>query len=421
LEHNLDLRIALQRVEVARAWVHQATGARLPQLGVGVGAGVRKFGLYTMDGAGNASTEITPGQLVPENLTDYAIGLEASWEVDTWGRLKSQREAAVARYLSTIEGTRFVITSIVAETAQAYFELVAVDGSLDILESTLKRQERALEAMHWQKQAGHVNELAVQQFASQLANTRALQTELEQRATELENQLGVLLGRAPERVSRNEAALREPNVAIPPGVPSDLLRYRPDIREAELELRATKFDVDAARAAFYPSVNITAGLGLQAFNPRYLVSVPESVTFGVSAGVFAPLINRNALEADFDAASAFQLQALYEYQKTVLNAFAEVSTSLSSVKRLEDIIEQRATQRDALAKSVDTAGLLLNAGQATSRCSPQNSRRWRQSSSWWRRGARGGRHPCCCTRRWAGAGGERLAQLTSLRASPPRS
>lgn len=365
MAYNYDVRIALQRVEVARAWVRQATGARLPQVGVGAGVGVRKFGLYTMDGAGNATTEITPGQLVPENLTDYSIGLEASWEVDLWGRLKSQREAALSRYLATLEGTNFVITAIVSETAQAYFELIAVDGSLEVLERTLERQERALDVMRVQKRAGRVNELAVQQFASQLAGTRALQAELLQRATELENRLGVLVGRPPERVARDQATLHAQPVATLAGVPSDLLESRPDIRQAELELRATKFDVRAARAAFYPSVNIRAGLGLQAFNPRYLTSIPESVTYGVSAGVFAPLINRNALEADFDAATASQLEALYQYQKTVISAFAEVSTSLASVERLERIVEQRSHQRDALANAVDTAGLLFNTGNAT--------------------------------------------------------
>ncbi len=365
LEHNLDLRIALQRVEVARAWVRQATGAKLPQVGVVAGAGVRRFGLYTMDGAGNASTEITPGQLVPENLTDFQVGLEASWEVDVWGKLESRRGAAVARYLATLEGARLAVTTVVAETARAYFDLVAVDRSLEILKRTRERQERALEIVRVQKQAGRVTELAVQQFASQLANTRALHTDFEQRATVLEGQLSVLVGRTPERVRREKETLNASRVEVPTGVPSDLLRYRPDIIQAELELRATKFDVEAARAAFYPSINITAGVGLQAFNPKYLVSVPESATYGVSAGIFAPLINRSALEAEFDAATAYQLQALYEYQKAILNAFAEVSTSLSSVERLKRITEQREAQREALSKSVDAAALLFHAGKAS--------------------------------------------------------
>lgn len=363
--HNYDLRMALQRVEVARAWVRHATGTRLPRVGLGAGVGVRKFGLYTMDGAGNATTDITPGRLVPEHLPDYSVGLEASWELDLWGKLESRREAALARYLASLEGTNLVITTVVAETARSYFELVAADGSLEISKRTLERQERALEVMKLQKRAGRVNELAVQQFFSQVTSTRALQAEFEQRSTELENQLSVLLGGLPETITRDTQALDSAGVAVLPGVPSDLLLHRPDIRQAELELRASKFDVEAARAAFYPNVEITAGVGLQAFNPRYLVSVPESLSYGVSAGLFAPLINRNALHADFEAATASQLEALYQYQKAIITAFAEVATALASLERLERIVEQRSAQRETLARAVDTAALLFNTGNAT--------------------------------------------------------
>lgn len=106
VRNNLDLQIALQRIEMSRSSVKLANGALLPKVGLNVGGGVRKFGLYTMDGAGNASTYITPGQIVPENLTDIFLGLQASWEVDVWGKLRNQRKAAISQYLASVEGDR---------------------------------------------------------------------------------------------------------------------------------------------------------------------------------------------------------------------------------------------------------------------------------------------------------------------------
>lgn len=365
LEHNLDLRIALQRIEVARAGVRQATGAQFPQVALVAGSGIRKFGLYTMDGAGNAGTDIRPGQLVPTHLPDFYVGLEAGWEVDLWGRLRHLRESALAQYLATVEGTKLVITNLVSEVAVAYFDLAALDRTLEILGQTIARQEEALEAMRVQKAAGRVNELAVQQFAGQLASTRALEASLGQQAREVENRINVLVGSLPQSVARAKNALAERSEnPIPLGVPSDLLRNRPDIREAELRMSAAECDVEAARAAFYPSVNITGAVGYQAFNPRFLFSTPESVTYSLAGGLVAPLVNRSGIEAQFEAASALQIQAMYEYQRTILEGFVEVATSLAAVERANEIVEHRSAQREAVAETITTADLLFKTGRA---------------------------------------------------------
>lgn len=366
LNDNLDLRVALQRIEVARAGVRLATGARLPQVGVGAGVGVSKESRHTVEGGGNATTEVAPGRLAPDPLPDFSVGLEASWELDLWGRLKSLRESAVAQYLATLQGTHLVVTTLVSDVAVAYFDLAALDQSLTVVQETVARQEEALEVMQLQKQAGRVNQLAVQQFGSELASSRALQSELVQKVQEVETQLNVLAGRLPQRVGRKPGVLLEkPGVTVLASVPSDLLEHRPDIREAELQLQAAKCDVEAARAAFYPSVTITGSAGFRAFDPRYLVAVPESATYGVSAGLFAPIVNRSAIQAAFQAASALQVQAMYQYQSVILKGFAEVSTSIAAVERAAETVSHRRTQRDALAEAVGTADLLLRAGKAS--------------------------------------------------------
>ena len=164
VSNNQDLQVALQRIESSRSSVKLANAAMLPQVSLNVGGGVRKFGLYTMDGAGNASTEIRPGQTVPENLTDIYLGLQSSWEIDVWGKLENQRKSAVSNYLSSIEATHFVISNLVADVAIYYNELLALDYELDIVRQTVQKQQEALEIIQLQKEAGRANELAVQQF-----------------------------------------------------------------------------------------------------------------------------------------------------------------------------------------------------------------------------------------------------------------
>jgi len=364
--NNLDLQMALQRIEVSRSSVKLANGALLPKVNLNIGGGVQKFGLYTMDGAGNASTEITPGQTVPENLTDIFLGLQASWEVDIWGKLRNQRKSAVSNYLSTIEGTNFVISNLVADVAINYNELLALDNELDIIRQTARKQQEALDVVKLQKEAGRANELAVQQFNAQLLNTQVLEKQVQQQITETENKLNFLLGRYPQPIQRTKEVLFK---AIPQqiasGIPSQLLANRPDVREAEFQIEASKFNLKAARATFFPNFNITATLGYQAFNPEFLFVSPASLAYSLMGTLVAPLINMNALKAQFNTAKASQLTAMYNYQKTILNGYVEVANELSNIRNLEQIHSRKKQQSEALKQSVEISNELYKYARAS--------------------------------------------------------
>lgn len=366
VRNNADLQIALQRIEASRASVKFAGGALLPQVGLNIGGGVRKFGLYTMDGAGNASTEITPGQTVPVDLPDIYVGLQSSWEIDVWGKLRNQRKAAVASYLASIEGTNFVIANLVAEVAIHYNELLALDHQLDIVRQTLQKQQEALEVIKLQKQAGRANELAVQQFYAQLLNTRSLEKNTQQQRFETENRINFLLGRYPQPIARTkDLFFQEPPKSLSAGIPSQLLANRPDVREAEFQIKASQFDVKAAKAAFFPNFNITASFGFQAFDPEFLFQSPASIAYSVMGTMVAPLVNKNALKARFNTAKANQLSAMHHYQKTILNAYVEVANSLSGIDKLAEIKALKKQQSEVLNESVDTSQALYKAGRAT--------------------------------------------------------
>ncbi|GAB4268258.1 MAG: TolC family protein [Methylomicrobium sp.] len=365
IANNLDLKIALQRIEASRSSVKLANGAMLPKVALNVGGGVQKFGLYTMDGAGNASTEITPGQIVPENLTDIGLGLVSSWEIDIWGKLQNQRNSALSEYLASIEGTHFVISNLVADIAIYYYELLALDNELDIIRQTIAKQKEALEVVKLQKKAGKANALAVQQFNAQLLNTQVLEKETLQNIAEIENKINFLLGRFPQTIQRKKDRLF---VKIPrqisSGLPSELLANRPDIREAEHRIEASQFDLKAAKAAFFPNFNITATLGFQAFNPEFLFSSPASLAYSLMGTLVAPLINMNALKARFNTAKANQLTAMYDYQKKILNAFVEVSNELSHIENLQQINSLKKQQSDVLQQSVEASNLLYKSAKA---------------------------------------------------------
>ncbi|WP_342346778.1 TolC family protein [uncultured Nitrospira sp.] len=366
IENNLDLQMALQRIENSRSSVRAATGALMPTMGLGVGTAIRRYGDYTMDGAGNATTDFKSGQTIPANLPDLFVGLQSSWEVDIWGKLQNQRSSAISKFLASIEGTSFVVSNLVADVAIYYNELRALDNELDIIRQTLHTQYESLEVVELQKEAGRATELAVELFKAQVLNTSILEKEVLQQIVVTENHINFLLGRFPQPIERTKGQyFTEILHEISSGVPSQLLANRPDVREAEFQIKASKFDLKVAKASFFPSFNITASFGFQAFNPDFLFVAPSSIAYTAVGTLVAPLINRNALHAQFNNAEANQLTAMYQYQKTILNAYVEVANELSNIHNLRKINTLKKQQNEVLQQSVETSHLLYRYGRAS--------------------------------------------------------
>lgn len=365
VQNNQELMITLQEIEIAKNDIRVRKGALLPTVGVKAGAGVEKVGRYTSQGAGDASTEITPGVEVPDALTDITMAAYANWEVDVWKKLRNAKKAAVSRYLSTIEGKNFVLTNLVAEVADSYYELLALDSQLATIRQNIQLQTNALEIVKVQKEAARATELAVQKFQAEVLASQSMEFETLQKIKETENTINFLLGRYPQEIKRDHTDfLTLLPSAVNSGIPSQLLANRPDIKQAELELAAAKLDVKVARAEFYPSLGISASYGLQAFKPSYLFKFPESVLYSLAGDIAAPLINRNAIKAEFNNANARQLQALYNYDRTILNAYLEVSNQLSNIDNLEKSYTLKSKQVDALNRSIEVANDLFKSARA---------------------------------------------------------
>jgi len=366
LKNNYDLLSTLQQIEIARANARLREGQLFPDIALSGAAGQRKFGLYTMDGAGNSSTEITPGQIVPTHLPDYYVGLQTSWEIDIWGKLRNKRKAALADFLGSVEGRRLAVTSLIAEVANTYFELLALDNELSIINETVQLQESALKLITVQRQTGIVNEVALNQFESQLLNTKGLKVDVELRIVDAEGKMNSLLGKYPQTIARDSSQfLTKEFPALHEGIPSDLLLNRPDLKQAELQLIASKADVKAARAAFLPSINISGGVGFQAFNPSYLFMTPQSLAYSLIGGLTAPLINRSALKAEFRTAKASQLNAMYDYQKTILTGYTEVYNELIKMEKLKELVELKSKEVGVLKRAIKSSSALFQTGRTT--------------------------------------------------------
>ena len=369
LARNPDLRIALQRIEVARANYGITQGALLPQVDAVVSAGVDRYARYTLNGVGNFDTNlsenITGPNVIPNPTPDYFVGLRASWELDIWGKLRNQRRAAYTRVLASQEGRNLIITNLAADVARFYYTLLALDAELEIIRENEALQQRAVELVEVQKAAGRVTELAVQQFRAQLLNTRSLEGRVRQDIVRTENQLNALLGRYPQPITRGESIEKQ---QLPPivaaGIPSQLVRRRPDIRQAERELEAANVDVAVAQAQFLPSLNLTPYAGLNAFRASVLVN-PQSLALGVLGSLTAPVFNRRYLKGNLRVAEAQSREAYYGYQRAILTGVSEVVTSLKGLENFRNVADLQTQEVTVLRQAARTSDDLFGTGYAT--------------------------------------------------------
>lgn len=357
---NQELRILNEDIRIANNEILSRRGELFPFLSFGGRASLDKSSEYTPLGAAERQLLTPTGRNFPDPLPDFMVATQVSWEIDIWKKLRNARDAASLRYLATREGRNFTVTRLVAEVAETYYELLALDNRLAILDRQIEIQRQTLQTAEAMKESARATELAVQRFEAEVRKNQSERNIILQEIVESENHLNFLVGRFPQPIDRSRVEYVNLQLnALAAGVPSQLLQNRPDIRQAELELRAAGLDVRVARARFYPSLNLSAGVGYRAFNTRYLFNSPGSLIYNVGGDLVAPLINRAAIKADYMSANAVQLQRIYDYQRTVLNAFVEVINSLSRIDNYGQSIEHRKQQLAALEASVDSATKLF--------------------------------------------------------------
>lgn len=367
LAKNLSLLRTNTALLQLEAGVLEARTNMFPKIGTYIGYSNRKFGLHTMDGAGNITTPIGDGELIPINLNDFNFGLQTSWEIDIWGKLKQQKKAAFARFLAAKESQNMLKTWVIEQVAIHYFNLISLDETKNIISQNIELNTNLINILKAQKEAGRTNELSIQQFEALILNYSNSLLQVEQEIIFAENELRKLIGSFDAEIKRS--SFRENpmlKIQIKEGLPAQILANRPDIRQAEQLILASKADLSAARKMFYPSLSINGTIGYQAYKTRFLFTSPESIAYGLFGNLMAPLLNMGALKANFKQASASQLDAYYAYQETILNAYTEINNGLYALNITRQMLENKANENVLLIQSRQIASELFNANKADS-------------------------------------------------------
>lgn len=360
LKNSQEINIVSLELDIATNEIMARKGDIWPKVQARVGAGIEKVGKHTSQGVSDEAHGVA------ENLPDFVVGLSASWEVDIWAKLRNATKAAALRYLASQEGRNFAITQLVGEIANSYYELMALDAELEVVKQNIAIQTNALQVVRLQKEAARVTELAVKRFEAEVLKNQSRQFAIQQDIVETETRINFLIGRFPQHVDRSPP---QSFVALVPavvheGVPSQLLENRPDVRQAELELAAAKLDVKVAKASFYPSLGINANIGYNSFGILSLFSTPASLIYGIAAELVAPVFNWQGLKAGYRTANARQMQAVYKFERAVLQGYGDVFKQLAAIQNLEKSYELRAQQIDKLTQSIDLSSRLFASARA---------------------------------------------------------
>ncbi len=363
--NNKEVNIMAQRISIAKNEIQARKGEYLPFVNFGAGVDVDKVGRYTRNGAVEENLDIKEGKSFPDPLTNVQLGLYSTWELDVWKKLRNATKVAAMEYMASIEGKNFLVTNLVAEIANAYYELIALDNQALNLEQNIAIQRNALSVTTELQKYGRATSLGVKRFEAEVRKNESRQYVIKQKIVETENRINFLMGRVPQPIQRSSGEFMAMKLKmVQAGIPSQLLQNRPDIRKAELELAAADLNIAVAKANFYPSFSIRAGIGFQAFNPKYLLSTPESLMYSLAGDIMAPLVNRNAITAVYKNANATQIQAAYDYEQTIISAYGEVSNQVSNIDNLEKNYALKTAQVQALTDSVDVANQLFKSARA---------------------------------------------------------
>ncbi|MFN1215666.1 efflux transporter outer membrane subunit [Chryseobacterium kwangjuense] len=358
---NNDFLVALKQIEYASLAYNQSKWGNVPTISATLAnASISRPSDNSMNG-------MMAGQFMGRKYTeDYTTSVNFSWEADIWGKIKGRKEQALADYLKTQEAAKAVKTQLVTSVVQGYYNLLMLDTQLQITKSNLEYSDSTLKFLTKQQELGLTTALAVQQ--QEILKDQIVKSipAIESSIAIQENALSLLTGSMPDKIERSGSLnnVQSPD-RISTGIPSELLSYRPDIKSAELEVRKSAAAIHVAKVSMYPSLNITAQGGLNAFQASHWFSVPGSL-FGMAAGMIAqPILNGKQLKTQYEQSKVMADQAEINFKQLVLKAVGEVSDALVQIQKLEE--QQKIAEGLALKsnEAVKKADILFKYNSAT--------------------------------------------------------
>jgi len=340
LHNNSDVLIARERINEYQARVYAADSSLFPSLDAGV--------------SGTRARTQSAATGLPVYSTLYKGSLTASYDVDIWGVNRSTANAAQASLEAQKAAAAAADLTVASSVASGYVTLLALDEQLRVTQSTVKSREDALALAKRQFETGYSSRLELMQSDSELRSTRAQIPLLQHQIAVQENALSQLLGDNPEDVARSDSFSALTPLQLPSQLPSSLLNRRPDIVQAERQLIAADATLDASRASLLPSINLTASGSVQDRTLPGLLDNPLQL-WSLGGSILAPLLNRQALNAQVDISQSQRNQALYGYEKTVRNAFREVNDSLDAITRYQEQLTELLAQQDVAQETLRIA------------------------------------------------------------------
>ena len=355
LRNNYDLRTAAARVEEARAQVGIARSFLFPQLDLSGSGSVQQVSRIN-----------EPPQAISSDRTfrNWFLGFGLAWELDVFGRIRREEEAASATYLATDMARRGVLITLIGDVAQFYFTLRELDLELEVSRRTLGLNDETVEFYRTRLTGGVSNRLELNQGIANRSRTAAVIPELERRIAIQENLINFLLGRNPGPIPRGTALTEQYYPpSIPTGLPSTLLERRPDVQQAEQLLVAANADIGAAKALFFPTFSLTGALGGAA---RDLSNIADkrAAVWSVAGGIFQPIFQGWRLFWNYEATKARFEQTLAQYEKAAQNGFREVADALVTIEKLKDVRAEQEQNVAALRDAAELSRLRYDTGLA---------------------------------------------------------
>lgn len=350
LINNMDIRIALQQIAIAEAYVKQGKAGYFPTLNGTARATHQEF---------SESSQF--GNISSANQFEVAGGL--SWEADIWGKIRSNKRASDATYLQTVAAHQAVKSRLVANIAATYYQLLAIDEQIQVTEETISSRSEGLETTIALKDAGIGNEAGVKQTEAQLYTAQAILVDLKNQARLVENTMSILLGSAPQRITRGTLDNQSIDIPLEAGIPSQLLSNRPDVIAAEYNLVNAFELTNVARSNFYPSLTLNASGGFQSLELDNLFNV-NSLFASVVGGLTQPIFNGRKIRTQFEVSQARQEQALLNFKYALLIAGKEVSDAMYSIEAATEKITYKKQENDAYNLATEYSEELLDNGLA---------------------------------------------------------
>ena len=356
LQNNIDIRVAIQQVLAAEAYAKQGKAGYLPTLNANANASRSYISKNGQQGALVSATG-------KDHVNQFEISGNLSWEADIWGKIRSNKRASEADYLGTVAAHQAVKSRLVADIAETYYQLLALDSQLEITKRSIVVRDSSVATIQALKDSGSATQVAVDQNIAQYNNARALQVDLETALFQTENVLSILLGQQPQNYARSVLDDQHLQSDLKLGVSTSLLRNRPDVIAAEYNLVKAFELTNVARSNFYPSLTLTAGGGLQSLQLDQLFNT-NSLFANLVGGLTQPILNQRKIRTQKEVADAQQEQALLEFKRSLLIAGQEVSNALYSYNQETKKFEFRELEVEALRSAERNSLELLKNGYA---------------------------------------------------------